>query len=729
VPPAAVQAVTQSITIVYPASGNITYVKPGGLVTVGTSLVDYTDGSARVVNYQVYNASLGNIYNRDLSTDNAFGSKSFNINDPATQGLYNLVLRPTDNTSISATNVGCIYVDTTLPTVTLSSPASSACWKSGTDQNICWTATDAPSSTENVTIYADLSIDGGGTWTTYPSIINAVSYRQGYWCFTYTAPNVNMPACQIRIKAIDRALNDSGWVYSPLFSILNIGPTINITSPVAGDSWNGGSSHNITATLTGYGSSVSYMIGLWKGATNTENITTSWGSGTLAANIYSLSRTWAVSNTTRGSTFQIGIWARDCAGNITGPQMSGYFTVKDVVAPTCAVTRPTTGSIWYAGSTENITWTCSDNVPVELLHCTLYYSTTGTDPYTYIGEADYSQGSNYYPWTIPAGISGTNCKIKLYCCDKETPTPNCTTVYSNAFTVLPPCTGTPSITLCSPMAAGISWQAGTVQNITWTVSDTQSTSSRVSILIQLTTNGVDWATIANLSNQPQAAGCTGSYPWAVSDNASASAVIKLTVTNICGNTATSQSTNPFTITAATNPVQTACVTLYPGWNLISLPLIPTNTDINYILGGCMPSVISVQYYNGTEFIDYTPGAEGNTLTTMADGKAYWIKMAAGCTFCFQGRSTNSNPLAPPSPSYTFSPGWQMAGFKSLVPQTVEEYFKGACGVNYSNSVSGYCPIDVPTWTDLGCHDNMTSGRGYWVRFLGTTAYTFDAGTK
>lgn len=80
------------------------------------------------------------------------------------------------------------------------------------------------------------------------------------------------------------------------------------------------------------------------------------GSGTFSSSVYSLSYPWTVSGNKRGSDFQIGIWARDCAGNITGPQMSVLFTIKDIVAPTPAVTIPNTSTIWYAGANENITW-------------------------------------------------------------------------------------------------------------------------------------------------------------------------------------------------------------------------------------------------------------------------------------------------------------------------------------------------------------------------------------
>lgn len=722
VPPAAVQAVTQFITITYPASGNITYVQPGGLVTVGSTVVD-TSSADRYVNYQVYSTSLGTIYNQNLLSANATVSKSFNIDITASQGLYNLRLIPQDNTSISATNLGSIYVDSTAPTVSLSSPASGACWKGGMTQNICWTASDAASS-DNVTIYADLSVDGGSTWATYP-ILAGVSSRQGYWCTSYLAPTSNYPACMVRIKALDRALNDSGWIYSPVFAILNTGPTINITSPTGSPSWNGSSSHDLKATITGSGSSVSYMIGLWKASANTENLTTGWGSGTFSSSVYSLVYPWTVSGNKRGSDFQIGIWARDCAGNVTGPQMSGFFTIKDIVAPTPAVTIPTTGTSWYAGATENITWTCTDNVLGEQLHCTLYYSATGTDPYTYIYEADYNQGSNYYTWTIPS-ISGTGYKIKLVCCDKETPTPNCTTVYSSTFTILSPCTGVPSVTICSPTATGISWAAGTVQNITWTVSDTQSTTSRVTILIELSTDGgSNWLTpaVATLSNQPQASSCSGSFPWAVpslSTSPLTNCVIRVTATNICGNRAYSQSTYPFTITPDPSgcTLWTGTIALYPGWNLMSLNLIPSNTDINSVLATVMSNVTSVWYFTGGSsgvWQSFAPGAP-SSLTTMTDGRAYWIYIngSTQVDLVFQGRKSLCPPNIP-SPTYPITgAGWWMTGFKSDINKLAANYLPGSPTGSVAYPIYGFDYFNQ--YYTVNATDNMTPGSGYWINF-------------
>jgi len=73
------------------------------------------------------------------------------------------------------------------------------------------------------------------------------------------------------------------------------------------------------------------------------------------------------------------------------------------------------------------------------------------------------------------------------------------------------------------------------------------------------------------------------------------------------------------------------VSLTGGWNLISLPIVPFDTSIDSVLASlAFPyDLISIWYYDSCEgeWLVYGNGDTGfQTLTTMEDGKAYWVRM-------------------------------------------------------------------------------------------------------
>ncbi len=729
VPPATVEAAVTLITINSPTTLSRVPVKPGGIVPVNFTL-NGTTSSSSSINFQVWSTSLGTVVNQSYTeSENLTQTQNITIDHTAAEGLYNLSLSRADNTSITNTNTSSIYVDATPPSVGITAPNTSTCWMGG-PQNIWWTATDA-ASTDNVTIWADLSVDGGSTYATYP-ILAGASYAQGGQSYPYSFPlTVNYSACMIRLKAIDRALNDSGWIYSPLFPILNVGPTVGVSSPAGSEVWNGGSLHNITGTIVASGANPTYWIKLSQnsGVNWTENITSTWMSSYLtqvSPGVYSLSYPWTLSSTVRSSTCRIQVLVHDCAGNTGTGASPADFRILDVVPPTCSVSIPTTGTTWNANTTQTISYSVVDNVPGNL-NCTLLYSLDGTT-YTSIASAPKSQGANTQAWTTPSSINSTTCYIKLVCTDLEVPA-NSTTIYSYAFSIIS-CTGVSSVTICSPNG-GESWQAGSIHNITWTASDSQGSTTRMVYKIE-NFDGSNWFTIANLSNQAQCSSCTCSYSWAVADNVTGNALVRITATNACGSSAVSQSATPFTITTGGScPLVTGSVALYTGWNLMSLPLIPTNTAINSILAPVMPSVISVWYYTGGTsgvWQSYAPGAP-SSLTTLADGNAYWVNMSAPATLTFQGRKTICPP-AVPSPQYSItSPGWWMVGFKSSISKAVQSYLPGGstnCGVTYQVPIYGFnAPIQQYITPAPSCTDNMTTGSGYWVYF--NSAATINGG--
>jgi hypothetical protein len=122
-----------------------------------------------------------------------------------------------------------------------------------------------------------------------------------------------------------------------------------------------------------------------------------------------------------------------------------------------------------------------------------------------------------------------------------------------------------------------------------------------------------------------------------------------------------------------------------GWNQISLMVRPDDTSIGSVLWGLEDKVLSVWYYDasteewgGTWLSATWDGTQWiGDLTTMEDGKGYWIQVTEDCTIALVG---DARTLAPPQvgpyvpASYRVYKGWNLVGFSSLMPMPLNEYF-------------------------------------------------------
>jgi hypothetical protein len=154
------------------------------------------------------------------------------------------------------------------------------------------------------------------------------------------------------------------------------------------------------------------------------------------------------------------------------------------------------------------------------------------------------------------------------------------------------------------------------------------------------------------------------------------------------------------------------VELDKGWNLISLPIIPDNPAIAAMLMDIMDDVISVHHYRAStqSWLIYAP-PDFTSLTTMEDGKAYWINMNAATNLTVVGQA-----VAPPGyqglpPSYSVVEGWNMIGFRAMDSMEADTYLMGTDYVR----IYGF-DLDLNGWFSLAASQNMTPGLGYWVAF-------------
>lgn len=153
------------------------------------------------------------------------------------------------------------------------------------------------------------------------------------------------------------------------------------------------------------------------------------------------------------------------------------------------------------------------------------------------------------------------------------------------------------------------------------------------------------------------------------------------------------------------------IPLKTGWNLISLPLIADNSDMESLLSDILDDVISVWYYNAaTEtWLSYAPGAPSD-LATMEDGKAYWLRMRADATLMVDGSES------PPGAAYPVYEGWNMVGFTSSTEMLDSDYLYDFTPSEDYGTIYGWNAAAQNWIVQTPGAGTLVPGEGYWIPF-------------
>ena len=231
------------------------------------------------------------------------------------------------------------------------------------------------------------------------------------------------------------------------------------------------------------------------------------------------------------------------------------------------------------------------------------------------------------------------------------------------------------------------------------------------------TTTITWANSTNITQVNGWAWGTGN--WAVvgntlSINCSAIAALGL---NACAVLPIQIDFNPgcnrtLTVTIA----DAANVSLAAGWNLMSLPIMPIDTDIEAVLADVLSDVVSVWYYDGCtdQWGAYKNGAVADFgLETMETGKSYWVCMAAPGTLQLCGYALPCPPGSPPC--YCYCHCWNMVGFHSTnTTMNLSDYL---ANLSPAGSFFGALTWTGATgWQTVYPSTTMVPGQGYWMAF-------------
>lgn len=106
----------------------------------------------------------------------------------------------------------------------------------------------------------------------------------------------------------------------------------------------------------------------------------------------------------------------------------------------------------------------------------------------------------------------------------------------------------------------------------------------------------------------------------------------------------------FWLHAGTSRLQ--IINLQTGWNMISLNVHPESMDITDIFNDIMSSMVMIKSPDGV----FVPDNPYNTLTSLADGKGYFVKVSSPCNLLVYGNAIN---LAQP---INLNLGWNLIGY-------------------------------------------------------------------
>ncbi|MEE8524413.1 MAG: hypothetical protein V3T72_10820, partial [Thermoanaerobaculia bacterium] len=161
------------------------------------------------------------------------------------------------------------------------------------------------------------------------------------------------------------------------------------------------------------------------------------------------------------------------------------------------------------------------------------------------------------------------------------------------------------------------------------------------------------------------------------------------------------------------------IPLLAGWNLVSLPEEPSDTDPAVVLSAIGGAFSKAWTYDGCDAADpwklYDPADPGASDLTAIDHRAgLWIEATTPV-------GLPSDGTLPPSTSFELCAGWNLIGFPAGQPRHVRNALQSIAG-KYLR-IFGYDVTDVddpweiydvavPAWAnDL---ELMHPGRGYWI---------------
>jgi 5-hydroxyisourate hydrolase-like protein (transthyretin family) len=457
----------------------------------------------------------------------------------AAAGSYSVNLTVTGpGGSNSFTKTRYIIVSEPLTAITVTSPNGKETWQRGTSHTVSWDYSGNPGSTVKITlvkgttevgtIVASTSIgtDGKGScsWPVYSSGSTGSDYK-------VNVQSINQPT-----------VKDTSNNYFSLTPAGTSSPSIAVTSPNGGETWQRGTTRTVAWDYSGSpGSTVKIM--LVKGTTEVGTIVASTSIGTSGKGSYS----WPVySSGSTGSDYKVSVQSinqptvKDSSNNYFSLAPAGTTAPSPTPTPistsTITVTSPNGGETWARGTLRTITWdyTGSPGSAVKIVLMKGSAEAGTIIESTSMGTG----GKGAYSWAMSStGSTGTDYRVSV----RSISQPSARDTSNNYFSLTPAATSSLSITVTSPNG-GERWKRGTTHTITWDY--TGSPGSAVKIVLMK--GSAEAGTI--IESTSMGAGGKGSCSWPVYPSGSTGSDYKVSVRSISQPSVKDVSNNYFALT-------------------------------------------------------------------------------------------------------------------------------------------------------------------------------------
>ncbi len=155
--------------------------------------------------------------------------------------------------------------------------------------------------------------------------------------------------------------------------------------------------------------------------------------------------------------------------------------------------------------------------------------------------------------------------------------------------------------------------------------------------------------------------------------------------------------------------------LHQGWNLISIPLIQSDTTLDTVFSSINGSYDAVRYYNASDTADpwkhihTEKPSHMNDLSSIDHTMGIWIHITTPGGVFFEWSGT------PPLQNQTiqFYKGWNLVGYPSL---NNKNRTKALNDIEFGPDVDAIWTYNATTqkWKEITASDNFEVGRGYWM---------------
>ncbi|MCH7974504.1 MAG: hypothetical protein IH949_11595, partial [Bacteroidetes bacterium] len=412
---------------------------------VGSSqTITWTDFIAENVKIELFKSGVFNFEITPTTVSN--GSLNWIVDEAIVPNSdYTIRITSVNNTNIfdvSDSNFTMFTND-----ILVTSPNGGENWRSGSAETITWT--------DNIAENVKIELYKGGVLNTE---ITASTPSTGSYLWNIPGSTPSASNYQIKITSV----NDAGItdLSDANFSIFL--PTVTVTAPNGGESWQAGFSQTITWTDN---IPEDVKIELFSGGVlDTVIVDTTLSDGSF---------NWIIPVATiPASNYKVKISSVD--DGTVSDSSDANFTI---VPSTITVTSPDGGEQWRLGSTQAITWTnnITEDVKIELYRGGVFD--------TLIIASTPSDGT--FNWTVPANhATDVNYRVKI----TSTIDITISDLSDADFTIF-----ASFITVTSPVG-GESWQAGTRQTIVWTDNINEN------VKIELFKSGVFHTLISNTTS-------------------------------------------------------------------------------------------------------------------------------------------------------------------------------------------------------------------------------------